>query len=433
MTVPPFFAYAHRLIPREPGSKDNLGPFVNVVTWILLITSALAVLTRLITKRALRRRVDIDDVFVIAALVASIASGASVSIQTANGLGRNIAVLTDSQIIAYQKAEYANKLLYIATLVFAKLSIISLLMILTASDLHKNFGIGLTGFIVLWGFVSELVAAFLCGSIDPWRFIGPEHRCLNLPSFWLSMGVFNILTDLALILFPLHVVFTLQMSLSKKVTILTFFGARSLDIIATAIQAAYVSGFSSPNPTKDLWKWTLVTQIIECITILTSCVPYLRPLIESLPSGLYATDELRRRGTPSELGYSRSKSGSYQLSSSHTNPRSPLSEKQSHNRSQSRKSQNEHGFKRFLPMLSQERTTHSNSASGLPGGPRRTDGHSGVEISAVKRKDGEDRKWETDSTGSHSKILKTTVVSAEWEEVDSTSSDTGQDKIEVMR
>jgi hypothetical protein len=42
------------------------------------------------------------------------------------------------------------------------------------------------------------------------------------------MGVFNILTDLALILFPLHVVFTLQMSLSKKVTILTFFGARSL-------------------------------------------------------------------------------------------------------------------------------------------------------------------------------------------------------------
>lgn len=69
----------------------------------------------------------------------------------------------------------------------------------------------------------------------------------------------------------------------------------------------------------------------------------------------------------------------------------------------------------------------------MPGGPRRTDGHSGVEISAVKRKDGEDRKWETDSTGSHSKILKTTVVSAEWEEVDSTSSDTGQDKIEVMR
>jgi hypothetical protein len=52
-------------------------------------------------------------------------------------------------------------------------------MILTASDLHKNFGIGLTGIIALWGFVSELVAAFQCSNVQPWRFIGPEHRCLD--------------------------------------------------------------------------------------------------------------------------------------------------------------------------------------------------------------------------------------------------------------
>jgi hypothetical protein len=47
-------------------------------------------------------------------------------------------------------------------------------------------------------------------------------------SFWRGMGVINILTDMALILFPIHVIVTLQMSMSKKLTILTFFGARSL-------------------------------------------------------------------------------------------------------------------------------------------------------------------------------------------------------------
>ncbi|KAL5117132.1 hypothetical protein ACEQ8H_004957 [Pleosporales sp. CAS-2024a] len=433
MAALPAFVFARHLILREPGSKENLGPFVNVVTWILLITSALAVLTRLITKRALRRRIQVDDVFVIAALIASIASGASVSIQTTNGLGRNLSTLTEVQILTYQKAEYANKLLYIATLVCAKLSIISLLMILTASELHKHFGIGLTGIIALWGIVSELVTAFQCGRIEPWRFIGHEHHCLDLSSFWLSMGVFNILTDLALILFPFHVIFTLQMTLGKKITIVVFFGARSLDIIATSIQTAYLYGFSSSNPTRDLWKWTLATQIIECITILTSCVPYLRPLLESLPSGLYASDELRRRGTPSELGYSRSKSGSYQLSSSQSNPQSAPHEKQSKSRRGSRKSQNENGIKRFLPMLSQEKTTNSNSASGLPGGPRRPDGQTGVEIVALKRKDGEEKKWETDSTESQSKILKTTVVSAEWEEVESASLDMTNDKIEVVK
>lgn len=63
------FSSAHHPISRRPGSKEDIGPFINVVTWILLITSALAVLTRLITKRAMRRSVDIDDAFVIAALV----------------------------------------------------------------------------------------------------------------------------------------------------------------------------------------------------------------------------------------------------------------------------------------------------------------------------------------------------------------------------
>ena len=71
MTALPIFSSSHHPIPRQPGSRDNLGPFVNVVTWILLITSALAVLTRLITKRALRRRIDVDDAFVIAALVST--------------------------------------------------------------------------------------------------------------------------------------------------------------------------------------------------------------------------------------------------------------------------------------------------------------------------------------------------------------------------
>lgn len=47
-------------------------------------------------------------------------------------------------------------------------------------------------------------------------------------SFWLSMGVFNILTDLALILFPVHVIATLQMPFWKKLAILVFFSARLL-------------------------------------------------------------------------------------------------------------------------------------------------------------------------------------------------------------
>ena len=201
------------------------------------------------------------------------------------------------------------------------------------------------------------------------------------------------------------------------------------DIVATAVQMAYIGGFSSSNPTRDLWKWTLMTQIIECITILTSCVPYLRPLLESIPSGLYGSDELRRRDNTSDVGYSRKNGGSYQLSSADSKTEGASSR----SRPQSRKSRNDSGTKRFLPMLSQDRTTHSNSASGIPGGPRRMDGRIDVEITAMRNKSEKDKKWETDSIGSNSKILKTTAISAEWEEAQRQSREASVDEIKVLR
>lgn len=56
-----------------------------------------------------------------------------------------------------------------------------------------------------------------------------------------------------------------------------------------------------------------------------------------------------------------------------------------------------------------------------------------VEITALAHRSGEDRKWEAGSTGSQSKILKTTVVSAEWEEAERRSRDISGDEIEVLR
>ncbi|KAF2111169.1 hypothetical protein BDV96DRAFT_552293 [Lophiotrema nucula] len=265
---------------------------------------------------------------------------------------------------------------------------------------------------------SELATAFQCRLERPWHSFGDDASCYDMIAFWRGMSVINMLTDLALILFPVHLIVTLQMSTRKKFTILIFFGARLLDVVASGIQIPYVSAFSSPNPTRDLWKWTLTTQIIECLTILTSCVPYLRPLLDALPSGLYGSDELRRREAVSSLGYSRSKSStSYKLGSVST----------ANEERKSRKSQGERGIRRFMPMLSGASTSHSNSASGLPGGPRRPDGEVDVEISAPVI--AEDKKWETDSTGSQAKIMKTTEVSTAWEEAQRRSRENSSDEI----
>jgi arginine exporter protein ArgO len=57
------------LSSRQLHSPHNLSAIVNVITWFLLVASGLAILTRLLTKRALERRIDIDDALAVAALV----------------------------------------------------------------------------------------------------------------------------------------------------------------------------------------------------------------------------------------------------------------------------------------------------------------------------------------------------------------------------
>src|SRR6266567_2649437 len=140
---------------RQLHSSHNLSAIVNVITWFLLVASGLAILTRLLTKRALQRRIDIDDALAVAALVGyhaetlnppcntnnclqifSIGSGLAVTVQTANGLGKEMHSLGKTQIIAYEKvtphismhlgiltsiqSQYATKFLYVATLASAK-------------------------------------------------------------------------------------------------------------------------------------------------------------------------------------------------------------------------------------------------------------------------------------------------------------------------
>lgn len=79
------------------------------------------------------------------------------------------------------------------------------------------------------------------------------------------------------------------------------------DIAVTVAQISYTAAFRSSDITLQLWKWTLCAQIVQCITIVTSCVPYLRPLLEGMQSGMYMSDELRRRGiTAAHGGYDQS-------------------------------------------------------------------------------------------------------------------------------
>ena len=67
---------------------------------------------------------------------------------------------------------------------------------------------------------------------------------------------------------------------------------------------------NSTDPTFTMWQAVIATQIVQCLSIVTACVPYLKPFLDSLESGQLRADNLRRRGKTGVSGYGGSGSNS---------------------------------------------------------------------------------------------------------------------------
>ena len=72
----------------------------------------------------------------------------------------------------------------------------------------------------------------------------------------------------------------------------------------------------SEDFTYRVWPAVLCNQLVQNLGIITACVPYIKPFLESLESGMIRTDDLRRRGVTAAYGYDSSRSGSRSASSS---------------------------------------------------------------------------------------------------------------------
>ena len=79
---------------------------------------------------------------------------------------------------------------------------------------------------------------------------------------------------------------------------------RTSVIAAIITQITYLVRTSHANdPTLAIWPISLCTQIIQCLSIVTTCIVYLRPFLDSLQTGFIQVDDLRRKRLPG-FGYS---------------------------------------------------------------------------------------------------------------------------------
>jgi len=290
--------FARNVPAPGPGSTTA------IVSWFLLVVSIFALFTRLGTKWSTRRKLNLDDALAVAAVSCDLGSSIAVHVQAMHGLGYPLDSLSSDTVTIFMKGLYALFLTYIPTLCFAKLSILALLLSITPAPSHQIVAYIIATLIVVGAVVTELAAAFQCHTPRPWLVLGNE--CFQRADLWRFVGALSIICDLALIVMPLIIIVPIHMKTKKKLLIFISFSTRILDVAASSSQLGFTSAFESPDLSLNIWKWVLLARLTQCISIVTSCIPYLRPLLESLPTGMFLSDELRRRGQDATSYYNES-------------------------------------------------------------------------------------------------------------------------------
>ncbi|KAF2689638.1 hypothetical protein K458DRAFT_358572 [Lentithecium fluviatile CBS 122367] len=272
-------------------TADDHTSLLNVVGWFSVVVIVMTVLTRLGTRWAKSRTVGLDDGAIITSTIFAIAQTVAVSMGVNNGLGRSAGNETDAQLIAQQKSIYAFTIFFILGQFFAKLSIISFVIALTPFRSHQAMSRGLIAMTCIWMLASVFGFAFQCDLPDTWKFV--RHKCADRVAFYTFVESYNIVLDTALSLLPSVIIFGLQIDAQRKVITIIFFMSRLLVVAASLAQFGVI--YSRKKDPFLSWTFALLIMIIQTLSIVTACGPYLKPFLDSVNSGLMGNDDIRRR------------------------------------------------------------------------------------------------------------------------------------------
>ncbi|KAL2405788.1 hypothetical protein ABEF95_005601 [Exophiala dermatitidis] len=142
------------------------------------------------------------------------------------------------------------------------------------------------------------VTVFQCSPIQrAWDRWSVDGSCLNLYTLWYSNAIYNILTDLIIVLMVPPVIFTLRLPIRQKLALTCIFGlgvivcAASISRLTTLYSSAYGGDLTAGSLVSTIW-----TTIEAGIGVICANLPMLRPTVQRFFPRLFPS---RSRADPS--------------------------------------------------------------------------------------------------------------------------------------
>ncbi|KAK7914454.1 hypothetical protein PG985_012157 [Apiospora marii] len=281
-------------------AADDRSPLIQALTWFLLLAGFFSICARIVTKYFLRRAMEWDDKLMLGAEVGSIFSCFLIRLLLSTHDIHEEVLLTSIQVL---KADYAGTPLLLLSLALIKWSLSAFVRQLSPNkDIEYRVDQGLSFIVGLWLVSAAVIGLFQCRLPKPWDYI-QSHNCIDRRSWWTYAASLNIVTEVGYVLVYALVFRRIQVSRRRRFTLQAIFSTRLLAlglttnddrvVIPAVVQLlVFRSSYPSQNLTYDLWLPTVCNQIMACISVVTACVPYLRPFMESIePDNVVQIDD----------------------------------------------------------------------------------------------------------------------------------------------
>ncbi|KAF5722310.1 integral membrane protein [Fusarium mundagurra] len=279
------------LTPEEMAAKagESRSGVVIGVSAFLMALSAVMVGLRLWCRRE-RQMLGLDDVTAVVALACILGCGSSIIAMTHYGLGRHVYTLSPQQISLYLRCFWVSILFYTYALSAIKLTfLIHYYRIMSVSNMRWLY-LGALGFIILWGTYQGIGVFFFCTPFQSfWDSSVKGHCMLSQPTLWLISGIVHIVTDFAIIVMPLPIVWKLQLPLSQKIYLTGIFGLGTLTLAIAILRIQWL------DPVADMTWWNVgaaswsMAEIVSGITC--ACLPTFKPLLVGIKNWLHRPND----------------------------------------------------------------------------------------------------------------------------------------------
>nr|XP_001398613.2 hypothetical protein ANI_1_1100164 [Aspergillus niger CBS 513.88] len=288
----------------------------NAVVIFILCLAVISVVLRFVARRVLRNSLMADDWVIILALVfICTTSGLSIS-GGFYGAGKHVWAISVTKLVTLFKILYIYVMVYSAVCCAAKVSILFFyrrVFMASHADLSLRIGIYLGFFLTLsYPIIICVTMATACKPASYFwnQFGGASGTCIDTDTFFLALGIINMLNDIVVLLIPFPQIAKLQMNRRKKVAISGILAVGSFACVASIVRIYSVDQFTKRTDVT----WTLgpvfIWSTIEPgLSLVCACLPHLAPLVRLAHIKLSSSQDSKRSRPTNPSTPWRSRSG----------------------------------------------------------------------------------------------------------------------------